>query len=190
MIAFTEPVAQRAHARRAEGVYSFVDVKAAAGSSDDALRDRVAAALGAATRSRPAQQLADERPRPTSRRSLSFFNYILIGFAFVALFVAVFLILNTFSIIVAQRTRELALMRAIGASRRQVIGSVLLEAVVIGLIASVLGLGGRRRRGRPAGQPLRQLRRRRCNWPAIGVPGGRGHQRVRASASASPCWPR
>ena len=57
-----------------------------------------------------------------------------------ALFVGTFLILNTFSIIVAQRTRELALMRAIGASRRQVIGSVLLEAIVIGLIASVLGL--------------------------------------------------
>ena len=71
---------------------------------------------------------------------LSFFNYILIGFAFVALFVAVFLILNTFSIIVAQRTRELALVRALGANRRQVIGSVLLEAIVIGVVASVLGL--------------------------------------------------
>ena len=57
-----------------------------------------------------------------------------------ALFVGTFLILNTFSIIVAQRTRELALMRAIGASRGQMIGSVLIEAVVIGLIASVLGL--------------------------------------------------
>jgi putative ABC transport system permease protein len=71
---------------------------------------------------------------------LAFFNKILLGFAGVALFVGVFLILNTFSIIVAQRTRELALMRALGASRRQVIGSVLVEAVVIGLIAAVLGL--------------------------------------------------
>ena len=64
-----------------------------------------------------------------------------------ALFVGTFLILNTFSIIVAQRTRELALMRALGASRRQVIGSVLLEAVVVGLIASV-ARPRRRHRGR------------------------------------------
>ena len=59
------------------------------------------------------------------RKGLRFFNNILLGFAGVALFVGIFLILNTFSIIVAQRTRELALMRAIGASRRQIIGSVL-----------------------------------------------------------------
>jgi putative ABC transport system permease protein len=58
----------------------------------------------------------------------------------VALFVGIFLILNTFSIVVAQRTQELALFRAMGASRGQVIGSVLIEAVVIGLLASVLGL--------------------------------------------------
>ena len=55
-------------------------------------------------------------------------HYILLGFAGVALFVGSFLILNTFSIIVAQRTRELALMRAIGGSKRQMIGSVLTEA--------------------------------------------------------------
>ena len=76
---------------------------------------------------------------------LGFFNNILLGFAGVALFVGIFLILNTFSIIVAQRTRELALMRAIGASRRQMIGSVLVEAVVIGLIAVGARAGGRDR---------------------------------------------
>ena len=58
----------------------------------------------------------------------------------VALFVGIFLILNTFSIIVAQRTQELALYRAMGASRGQMVGSVLIEAVVIGLIASLIGL--------------------------------------------------
>ena len=57
------------------------------------------------------------------------------------LFVGVFLILNTFSIVVAQRTRELALFRAMGAGRRQVIWSVLAEAAVIGLISSIVGLG-------------------------------------------------
>src|SRR5690606_14625240 len=74
------------------------------------------------------------------KEGLRFFSYILLGFAGVALFIGVFLIINTFSIIVAQQTRELALIRAIGASRRQVLGSVLFEAIVIGLVASVLGL--------------------------------------------------
>ena len=61
-------------------------------------------------------------------------------FAVIALFVGSFIIYNTFSILVAQRAREMALLRAIGASRRQVLGSVLLEAVVVGLVASVVGL--------------------------------------------------
>ncbi len=87
-----------------------------------------------------------------------------------ALFVGIFLILNTFSIIVAQRTRELALMRAIGASRGQVIGSVMMEAVVIGLIASVVGLGGRDRRRRAAGEAVREFGRRARTAPRIGVP--------------------
>ncbi|WP_243704525.1 ABC transporter permease [Micromonospora sp. KC723] len=75
------------------------------------------------------------------RQSLSFFNNVLLGFAGVALFVGTFLILNTFSILVAQRVKELALMRAIGASRWQMIGSVLAEALAIGVVASALGLG-------------------------------------------------
>ena len=62
-------------------------------------------------------------------------------FAVIALFVGSFIIYNTFSIIVAQRTRELALLRALGASRRQVLGAVLGEALVVGLISAVLGLG-------------------------------------------------
>ena len=61
-------------------------------------------------------------------------------FAGVALFVAAFLIFNTFSITVAQRTREFAMLRTVGASRRQIIASVVLEALVIGIFASVLGL--------------------------------------------------
>jgi putative ABC transport system permease protein len=63
-------------------------------------------------------------------------------FAGIALFVAMFSIANTFSIIVAQRTRESALLRAIGASRRQVLASVVVEALAVGLVASVAGLGG------------------------------------------------
>jgi putative ABC transport system permease protein len=72
---------------------------------------------------------------------LGFFSTALLAFAGVALFVGAFLIFNTFSIIVAQRTRELALLRCLGASRRQVLSSVLLEAGLVGLIASAIGLG-------------------------------------------------
>jgi putative ABC transport system permease protein len=74
------------------------------------------------------------------KQGLRFFNTFLLVFAGVAVFVGMFIIYNTFSILVAQRGRELALLRAIGASRRQVLGSVLVEGVVVGLIASLVGL--------------------------------------------------
>jgi putative ABC transport system permease protein len=75
------------------------------------------------------------------REALSFFNTFLLVFALIALFVGSFLIFNTFSIVVAQRLRELALLRAVGASRLQLAGSVLTEALVIGFIASAAGVG-------------------------------------------------
>ena len=71
---------------------------------------------------------------------MAFFNTFLLVFAVIALFVGSFIIYNSFSILVAQRSKEMALMRAIGAGRRQVMGAVVLEAAVVGLIASVLGL--------------------------------------------------
>jgi len=74
------------------------------------------------------------------KQGLRFFNIFLLVFAGVAVFVGMFIIYNTFSILVAQRGRELALLRAIGASRRQVLSSVLLEGVAVGLIASIVGL--------------------------------------------------
>ncbi len=67
-------------------------------------------------------------------------RYFLLSFAGVALFVGAFVIFNTLSITVAQRTREFATLRTIGASRRQVLVSVILEALVIGLVASIVGL--------------------------------------------------
>ncbi len=75
-----------------------------------------------------------------SRRS-EFLTTFLLIFAGIALVVGAFLIVNTFSILVAQRSRELALLRALGASRRQVTRSVLLEAFVVGVVGSTLGLG-------------------------------------------------
>lgn len=71
---------------------------------------------------------------------LGFITTFLLIFAGIALFVGSFIIYNTFSIIVAQRTRELALLRAMGASRRQILGSVTLEALLVGLFASLLGV--------------------------------------------------
>ena len=71
--------------------------------------------------------------------ALSFFNILLLIFAGIALFVSIFIIYNTFSIIVAQRQRETALLRAVGASRRQVLGSMIVEALVIGVVASIIG---------------------------------------------------
>ncbi len=72
---------------------------------------------------------------------LNTFVGLLLGFAAVTLFVSAFLIWNTFTVVVAQRTRELALLRAVGATRRQVAGSVLGEGLVVGVAASVVGLG-------------------------------------------------
>jgi putative ABC transport system permease protein len=137
--AFTMPVAQELLLGEKDMV-SVIDVTAAGGVADTALRDDVAAAIGGGYQVKTGEQTSKDQAAGL-KTFLDFFTYVLLGFAGVALFVGVFLILNTFSMLVAQRTRELALMRAIGASRRQVIGSVLLEATVIGLVASVLGLG-------------------------------------------------
>ena len=70
----------------------------------------------------------------------SFFSTMLTVFGGIALLVGIFVISNTFSILLAQRTRELALLRAVGATRRQILGSVLLEAMMVGLVAAGLGL--------------------------------------------------
>ncbi|MER7461242.1 FtsX-like permease family protein [Micromonospora sp. NPDC126480] len=137
-IFFTTPVAQQLMLGERD-VFTNVTVTAADGVSDERLRDDLAAALGDSFEVKTGEQLSADASAGL-KEGLSFFNRILLGFAAVALLVGTFLILNTFSIIVAQRTRELALMRAIGAGRRQIIGSVVLEAVAVGLIASVLGL--------------------------------------------------
>ena len=82
---------------------------------------------------------AAEEQASEIKDAFGFFSKILIVFAVIALFVGIFIISNTFSILVAQRTRELALLRAIGASRGQVLGSVMLEAGLIGVISALVG---------------------------------------------------
>jgi putative ABC transport system permease protein len=119
--------------------FTAVDVEAEAGVGQAALRDRLRASLGTGYDVRTGDELRRQQAE-RSKENLSSINDILLAFAGVSLFVGTFLILNTFSILVAQRTRELALLRALGASRRQAIGSVLVEALAIGLVSSVAGL--------------------------------------------------
>src|SRR5690606_30972574 len=84
-----------------------------------------------------------EETQSDIKESLGFLTTFLLVFAFIAVFVGVFVIYNSFAIIVAQRTRELALLRAIGARRRQVRRAVVVEALLIGLVGAVVGfLGG------------------------------------------------
>ena len=85
------------------------------------------------------QTLADEASEEI-RNALSFVSYFLIAFGLVGLLVGTFLIANTFSMIVAQRTKEFALLRALGASKSQITRSVVVEAAIVGVIGSALGV--------------------------------------------------
>lgn len=90
-------------------------------------------------------QTGDENAAEASadfKEGFSFLSNALLVFGGIALFVGGFIIFNTFSITVAQRTREFGMLRTVGAHRRQILGAVLLEAAVIGLVASILGLFG------------------------------------------------
>ncbi len=136
---FTDAVAQQLMLGET-GVFNIIDVKLAPDADREVIRDRIEAALGSGYSVKTGEVLAEESSEGL-REAFQFINYVLLGFAGIALFVGVFLILNTFSIVVAQRTRELALFRAIGAGRGQVIWSVLAEAALIGLISSIVGLG-------------------------------------------------
>ncbi|MEU1001032.1 ABC transporter permease [Streptomyces tibetensis] len=122
------------------GVYDEIDVKAKPGVSQAALKAELDKALPEGTVSTTTgKQLADDQAEMISR-SMSGMQTALLVFAGIALFVGTFIIANTFTMLVAQRTKELALMRAVGASRRQVTRSVLIEAFVVGAVAAVTGL--------------------------------------------------
>ena len=136
LAAFDTPTAQAVLGK--EGVFDQIDVVADDGVSVADLQSRVQSALPDGVEAVKASDVADEQAKQL-QDALGFFRTALLVFAFIALFVGAFSIFNTFSIIVAQRTREMALLRAIGASRRQVLTSVVLEAFVTGLVASALG---------------------------------------------------
>ncbi|WP_229859214.1 ABC transporter permease, partial [Streptomyces anandii] len=122
------------------GTYDEIDVRAKAGTSQAALKAQLDRALPAGkTETTTGRKLADDQARMISA-SMSGLRQGLLVFAGIALFVGTFIIANTFTMLVAQRTRELALLRAVGASRRQVTRSVLIEAFVVGVVAAVTGL--------------------------------------------------
>ena len=122
-----------------QGVFDAISVVGDEGVAATKLRASVDAVLPDGVEAVTSTSVADEATQ-NLQEDLGFFRTALLVFAAVALFVGSFIIFNTFSIIVAQRTRELALLRALGASRRQVIVSVVVEALVVGLVASGLGI--------------------------------------------------
>jgi putative ABC transport system permease protein len=125
----------------AVGQYDGISVAAAPGVSQREIVTRVRRAIASPDVQVITGARLTEENQAEFTKQLSFFNTALIAFALISLFVGSFIIFNTFSIIVAQRTREIGLMRAIGATGGQVVRSVLAEATVVGLVASVAGLG-------------------------------------------------
>jgi putative ABC transport system permease protein len=137
---FDLPTAQEFVAK--PGFVDAIQVRGDGSVSDQELAKRIADQLGSDTETEvlTGAQITEEN-QSDIQESLKFLTVFLNAVAFIAIFVSSFVIYNVFSITVAQRKRENALMRAIGASRRQVTVSMLIEAVIIGLFGSILGLG-------------------------------------------------
>jgi putative ABC transport system permease protein len=143
VIYFDTATAQR-HLLGGADRFSQVNVTAAAGVSDETLKRNVARTVGdgdgaGGYRIQTAKEASDEA-RSEVGEFMDVIKYAMLGFAGIAFLVGIFLIINTFSMLVAQRTREIGLLRAIGSSRRQVNRSVLIEALLLGVVGSVLGV--------------------------------------------------
>lgn len=136
-VLFTTEAAQRLVAE--PGKFDSVAAVADEGVSQRELAGRISEVVPSGVEVVTGDEITTESQNDIEE-NLSFFNTFMFIFAVVALLVGSFIIFNTFSITVAQRTRENALLRAIGASRRQVLGSVLVEALVVALVASLIGL--------------------------------------------------
>ena len=136
-VMFQTAVAQRLVAE--EGRFDAINVRGEEGLSEAQVRDAVAAAVPTGVEVLTGAEITEE-DQDAIAEGIGFFSTFLLVFAVIALFVGTFIIYNTFTILLAQRTREMALLRAVGASRAQVLWSVVLEAVVVGLVAAALGL--------------------------------------------------
>ena len=131
------PVAQKLTSKR--GQFDQISIAADSGVSPEQLRDRISEVVPKNVKVETAQENAD-RNSSEIRDSLQFLTIALLAFAAIALFVGSFVIFNVFSITVAQRTREFGMLRTLGASRRQILRTVLIEGLIIGLVGSVIGL--------------------------------------------------
>ncbi|MFE6715518.1 ABC transporter permease [Streptomyces sp. NPDC057695] len=136
LVVFDRAVAQKLYLK--PGFFQNLTVTAAPGTDAVALRDKILTVVPKSATAQTGAVLADRQAKDIEA-GLGALNQVLLGFAGIALFVGVFLISNTFTMLVAQRTKELALMRAVGASRRQITRSVLAEAGLVGLLASAVG---------------------------------------------------
>ncbi len=141
IVAFTPATASRVLGT--PGQFDSIDVKADPGVTQDQVVSNIEAEIKGEPDAKNVEVISGvditKESQNNLKDNLSFFNTFLLIFGIVALLVGSFIIFNTFSIIVAQRGRELALLRAIGASERQVLSSVLFEAVLVGLTASIVG---------------------------------------------------
>jgi putative ABC transport system permease protein len=134
---FTPSAAQ--HLMTGEGMIDAIRVAAADGVSQEELVAQVSSVLPRGVEVLTGEELTEEQQSQMAE-DMGFLRVFLMVFAVIALFVGSFIIYNSFSILVAQRRKEMALLRAIGAGRRQVLSSVLVEAGAVGMIASVAGL--------------------------------------------------
>ncbi len=139
LVAFTTTEAQTQF--NLVGKYQQIPVKVAEGADKATVQQAIASELPAGVEVVPTEQVVKESQDNLSG-IINTFGTVLLAFAGISLFVAAFLIFNVFLIVVGQRVRELALLRAVGATGGQVAGSVLLEGVAVGLVASVIGYFG------------------------------------------------
>jgi putative ABC transport system permease protein len=136
--------AEMQHVAGVENQFSQISVVAKPGVSQTQVAkdiERTLAAHGKGQYQVITGKALTKETQDSVHKALGFITTALLVFAFVALIVGMFIIYNTFSIVVAQRMREMALLRAIGATRRQVLASVIGESVVVGVIASAIGVG-------------------------------------------------
>ncbi|MFJ6214588.1 ABC transporter permease [Streptomyces sp. NPDC092296] len=139
LVFFDTPTAQRELLGRS-GVFTAVVAYGDGSRTDDQLKAAVAAKVGGGYQVKTAAESAADS-KADAGGFLDFMKYAMLGFAGISLLVGGFLIINTFSMLVAQRTREIGLMRALGSSRSQVNRSVLVEALILGVLGSTVGLG-------------------------------------------------
>lgn len=140
-VAFTLPAAQHYITKNPHQI-SQITVRAKPGVSQTQLVTNLRQVIPPHTQAISGTALTDENASSVDKSFVNYFRTFLLVFAGIALLVAIFSIYNTFSILTAQRTRESALLRAVGATRRQVLTLTTVEALVVGVVGSVVGVGG------------------------------------------------